>query len=208
MLIETISGHETFRGGYETRILLFHKTTARAEYVPLHQAAKTPACNVQQIGGTNYMLACEANKNHGAWMMVRYAVAEKCFIIVQIGKKLPGDFIKHTKQVLLYCRAGAALQRIRLQFSGHEDATLQHGHIEGRFDIVEWERFEELGIEIPVNILRQYDFSDEDQNDFYTVQVIEPEIEPLFINKQEIVITEKGKTVRVSRPRRKVFIGK
>jgi len=208
MIIETISGHETFAGGYETRVLLFHRSHASAESIPLFTAIKNPASHVQQIGSNNYILACEANKNHGNWNIVRYAVAERCFIIVAISKRLPGDFIKHTKQLLLHCRDSAALQRIQLQFSGHPEATLNNGHIEGRFDILPIEKFEELGIEFPDHLLKNFDFGDEDPDDFYRVQVIEDEVEPLFVNKQETLVTEKGNTVRVSRPRRKVFIGK
>lgn len=208
MIIETISGNETFSGGYETRILLFHQRTARDDTMPLYNTIKSPDRAVQQIGSSNYMLACEANKNHGAWNVTRYAISEKCFITVQISKKLPGDFIKHTKQLMLYCRSAAALQRVRLRFSNHPDATIIHGHIEGRFDVVPLERFEELGLNFNSTMLRYFDWSDEDPDDFYSIQVIEAEAEPMLIDKQETVVTEKGKTIRVSRPRRKVFIGK
>lgn len=208
MIVETISGNETFSGGYETRILLFHQRGAASPSFPLFQAAKTPGSGVQQIGSTNYMLACEANKNHGAWNVTRYAVGEKCFITVQMGKKLPGDFIKHTKQLLLYCRAGAALQRLRLHFSDHPDATINHGHIEGRFDIVPLEKFEPLGLEFSSTMLRYFDWDDEDASEFYTIQTIEEEAEPMLVAKHETVVTEKGKEVRVSRPRRKIIVGK
>lgn len=208
MLIETISGHEVFAGGYETRILLFHRSGASAEAIPLFQAAKEHDRHVQIIGSANYFLASEANKNHGAWNIVRYAVHEGCFITVVIAKKLPGDFIRHTKQVMLYCRAGAALQRIQLPFSGHPDSSISRGHIEGRFDILPPDKFEEFGITLPEGILKQFDFSDEELDDFYKVQIIEEETVPLFAKSRETIVTDKGKTVRISRPRRKVFIEK
>jgi hypothetical protein len=209
MIIETISGHETFSGGYETRIGLFYRNAATEQSKPLFELAKMHNSGVSPIGSSQYILACEANKNHGAWSIARYAVRENSFINVLISKKLPGDFIRHNKQLMLYNRTGAALRRITLPFSGHAMATMENGHIEGRFDILTLEQIIAFSLVIPDNVLGQFDFSDElDVTDFYRDQVIEAEKDHLMLNKDEAVTTEKGHTVRIAKPRRRVIVPK
>lgn len=209
MLIEVISGHETFSGGFDTRVGVFYRNQADETALPIHDVARHPNGGVSQIGTPTFMLACEANRNHGSWTIARYAVRDDSFTTVLISKKLPGDFIRHNKQLMLYCRAGAALRRITLPFSGHEHASLSSGHIEGRFDILTLRMIAEMGIKVTDNVLPQFDFSDEiDPADFYTERTIEVEKSNLVLDQKEAVVTEKGNTVRIARPRRRVIVPK
>lgn len=204
MLIETISGHETFAGGYETRIILFYRNTATEPEKPLAEALKYGG-GVSQIGSVQNILACEANRNHGQWTIGRYAVRERSFIEVVISKKLPGSFIRHTKRLMLHNREQAALRRITLPFSGHQNAALESGHVEGKFDILTLPQMLEIGLPIEA-VADQYDFSDEDMTDFYIDRIIEPEKTGFATIKQETVTTETGKSVRIAKPRRRVIV--
>lgn len=205
MIIQTVSGHETFPGS-DMRVGLFHRANPQDEGTPLHDAAKKYGGGVSSIGTPNFVQASESNRNHGIWAMGRYAVAEKSFLCVLISKKLPGNFIKYNKQLMLYNRPGAALRRVIIPFSKHPMAVVDQGIIEGNFDIMTIDQMVEFGFDFTEAVWRQFMFEDEQASEFYTMDIIEAEREPIVADHREAVVTEKGNTVRIATPRRRVNV--
>ena len=201
MILEAFFGHETFPSE-DIRVSLYYRHTVRDKEIPLRDIPG----KVQIVGRIDQIFACAANRNHGIWYTGRYAVSPHSFVKVTIHKKLPGNFIKHMKQIVLYMREDAALRRIRVPFTGDMDATMEGGNVEGRFDIIPYEKFEEMKYDVLPGTEYQYMFHDEPEEEFFSMQVLDREISSLYLPKRTEIQTEKGTVRVVARgPRRRII---
>ena len=202
MILEAFFGHETFPGS-DIRVSLYYRHTVAEKEVPLREI---PA-KAQVVGRVDQIFACAANRNHGIWYTGRYAISPHSFVKVTIHKKLPGNFVKHIKQVVLYMREEAALRRIRIPFTGDVNATMEGGNVEGRFDIIPVEKFEELKYSVLPGSEYQYGFDeDEPEDEFFSTQILDREISSLYLPKRTEIQTERGTVRVVARgPRRRII---
>jgi hypothetical protein len=202
MLIEVISGHETFDAHVAgsihagtVKVLPFYRKSGGAPEFAIATAVKDRFQEVQQSGQSQFFNASQENRNHGMWVTSRYVVPEFSFIKLLISRKEHGSFVPRVHQVVLRMRGEAALVRMRIPFTGNPQATQAAGYVEGRFDIITPEQFEALNFTTMPGTDRQYSFEEA----MYEISILENESSRLTIPKFETVATFKGREIKVNR---------
>lgn len=193
--IEAIFGSETFRGG-SVKIGLFYRDTPKGKESHVAAAIKDQKHNLKQVS-TRFVDAALAGSRRGRWIQPHYQVNEGAIFKLVIQRK--GSKIFYDKQFLfLHCRPKAALRRITIPLTGHQDASLSCGYFEGRFDILDEGGLLSLGVTLTEDDI----FGFEDSEDgLSTMEVLEEENTTLRFIEFTEEITAEGKTVRVPKKR-------
>lgn len=212
MLLSIITGHETFGHLGNVKILAFWAADINSDAVPLHEAASDRQTRVLKIGTHEYIVASARNTNHGAWFITRYDVPDNTYLKVLISRHNAGRFVPVTKQFIVRPREGAALHRLRVPFTGSPDASMSCGYIEGRFDLLTFEQLVTQGFNIPRGFGHQFVFDDDEneRDEFFTDEIVEPEGRPLVLPSVQTVKTDSGRERKILRTKssRRVKLGK
>lgn len=206
VLAQLISGHETFKG-VSAKIMLFYRRAPGDEERPLFIAAKDKHSGVVPIGSGETLQASSQNINCGQWTINRVHLPERSFVKVFIQRKLTGDFMPKTQQVMLCWRQEAALRRMRIALTEAADANQTAGYVEGNFDIIMPDMFEDLGIAIEDRYLRYFQ-PDEDEGWFYTCEVLSRETSSLRPRQMAKIETKRGVVTVPAGSRRTLIIRK
>jgi hypothetical protein len=157
MLFEAIFGHESFLNPQgQVKVNAFFKETAGAEEIPLFQVGRDTRSAGKQLSADT-VVAAEGDRRYGYWTISRFDLPEGSYVKLAIHKRMGKTIFEDRAHVLLRIRADAALRRLVIPFTGHSKAVMQSGNIEGRFDIVHNDQFENLGIEVPDNYFDLHD---------------------------------------------------
>jgi hypothetical protein len=210
MILGVIAGSESFsaqRGGFlnagTIKVAQSFMRNISAAPEALQFAWKNPLNGVSEISRPEQHPASQQNQNHGVWVTSRYQVPEESFILLNIMKKTGGALVYDNAWFVLSMRMGAALRRLRIQFTGNPLATFPFGIIEGNFDIVPVEHFDKIGIALPPLILDKTGYSAEE---FFEEVIVEREARPPPEATTETITTDSGATVKINKaPSRRVL---
>lgn len=178
-------------------VLLFYRRKGWKDDMAINMAVRDSHSGIRNIGNDTLVNASQYNRNHGVWVTSRYQIEPENFFKVSINKKLSGDFMRKTFQVVLYVREHAALRRIRIPFTGDAMATMACGYVEGNFDILTFKQLGPMGYTFKDIFERQFNF--ERTPELFDVSVIEPETKRLIIPSLEKVTTRSGRDITVPR---------
>jgi hypothetical protein len=202
MLIQVITGQETFEAklgyGGTVKVMAFARTAIHKEDGAIGVLARDRHGGVQQVGSDEWINACPANKHHGQWITSRYQIPAGAFVRLMISRKEYGDMIQKSKHVVLYLRDDAAQRRLRINFTGHPEAALPCGYIEGVFDILTPQELDQFGYTIPDHFRKSYEI--DDYSELFDDEILAAARQPLIIPTVESVTTTKGREVRIARP--------
>jgi hypothetical protein len=148
MLIEAVFGFESFNNPKcQCKIMAFWKASASAEEQPLFDIGRDARSSAKMVSSDTVM-AAEGDRRYGYWTISRYDLPEGGYLKLVINKRMGTSIFEDQAHVMLRLRADAALRRLNIPFTGHNMATLREGNVEGRFDIITNDMFEDLGIAV------------------------------------------------------------
>jgi hypothetical protein len=163
----------------------------------MHVQPKDPRSGVSKVGQDQYFPASSRNRNHGQWIVGRYAVPEQSIVRIrsQHRELRNGPFYENAS-LLIRMREQAALRVVRVTLTQHEYAATHFAYFEGRFDIVRPEWFEQLGyVPVPAEAGEYIDGTD--LNGVITVEVSEAEISRWEPGAVRSVVTSTGQRVEL-----------
>lgn len=199
MIIDLITGHETFRDpSLSSRINCFYQKDKADDSISVYSAAKDAHSGITLVN-REYREASNYNRNFGSWCSARFDVVDGGFITVNLERKTTGTFSVSKGQILLLAREQAALIRMEVELTGHPKATASRVYIEGRFDVILPDRFADIGVVISDRFIDYYD--PEAYSDFVNIKVLEKEMSSLTKIKRGTLVTKSGDKLVVKRRR-------
>jgi hypothetical protein len=206
MLFEAIFGHESFQDPKcQTKVTCFWKASAASEEVPLFELdrARPRSGGGAVMLSSDTIMAAEGDRRYGYWTIGRYDLPEGSYVKIIINKRMGHTIFEDSAHVMLRVRADAALRRLNIPLTGHHMATVREGNIDGRYDIVPVEDFEELGIDVNPRYLKYHDT--DKLNEVAVMQVLEQERSRFRPPpKPTEIITEAGEVRKVIRTQGKI----
>ena len=193
MIIQLTTGRETFRAPDGTmEIYAFYKRAANSREVPVHVASKDRQSGLASINQPEWIQASSTNRNNGTWIIGNYALPENSYLKLMIKRKRSGEWGYTVGQFMLRMAETAPLRRMRIPLTEHPSATQTAAYCEGRFQYVNPDDFEALGIE--TSYLKQFNV---DFEDFFEDEIIERGRKAAPVPKVKEVATVSGKTVTI-----------
>lgn len=147
MLLSVTFGSETFRQPDRTvKIQGFHKKNAGEDIpAPLYVAARDPHSGIRERK-SEFNMASAHNPEHGNWVESTYDVPEANFVKLWVQHKYETDVFYDTTFLMLIVRNDSGLRRLGIKLSQHDKALRSWAYVEGKFDVVEPEWFERMGL--------------------------------------------------------------
>lgn len=209
MLLQTFVGQENFKRA-ATKIAIFYRRVAREQEKPIHIAARDNGKGGVKSQATNRFNAGMNNVNNGQWVETTWEIEEGAYLRINIAKKEGKQITYDTLDVIIRMRKEAALTRINMHLCDHEEASRSTGYIEGRFDIIRPDQYEDLGLPFNEDYEPEEDGYLTDWEDFVTTEVLEREVSPFRPPRMEEVTTRSGKKVvmRKVKKRRNIRMSK
>ena len=208
MLIQTVSGHESFSQPYglSCKVSVDYARAGNIPMTAIDQAFKEARSGVNKIG-SEFFPASSRNSNHGQWIIGRYDVPEASLVCIKINtRNTHVSPFPSFASVLLRMREEAALRSLQVHFTLHQEANMRCGWIEGNFDIIPVEWFESLGFKPPAIELDR--FEADNASTYYDARILEKARTNWRPEKFRVVETAKGHTIALPHAglRRKIRI--
>lgn len=199
MLLQTFAGQETFPNATCKIALFYRNFKVNGEEDAIHIAMRDRNSGIKLLNNS-FLNAGVGNRNNGRWIESRYNVPGSTYFKLWMQRKVGSAIFYDKAQVLFFMRKEAALQRIRMELTCHQHATVTAGYIEGNFDIIKPSMFRKLGVKDA-----RGNFDLEDWEDMITVNTMEREISKLILPSL-VKIERDGEivTIRKIKKRRRI----
>lgn len=199
-IIEITSGNESFSDpNVSASVYAFYQRSPRAQSSPIWDALKDKRSGVAKL--TSYAVnASSVNRNNGMWVTNSLEVPEASLIQMYVQYLGIGSgFDKVIKyRFMVRPRLNAGFRRLAIPLTRHRKAVTNFSYLEGRFDVIHPDRFEEFGIEVVK--YQAGDFSKHLFDRFVLSEIIEGEVSALIAPaKPEVKTTVTGKKTLIKR---------
>lgn len=189
MIFQTFVGEESFEGTGSINVSMAYRMTAAGPHdLPLDRAATDARSGVTLVGQPQTIMASARNRHHGYWKLLRLTVPELSFVKIIIRRMINAQPWQ-TGALVLYQRPHAALTRIRVPFTGHQDAQQACGYIEGRFDMLDEDQINDLKYAMTTYNRGQLIT---DYADWFTYSILEEESRRLIKPSTQTITTRSG----------------